>query len=425
MFVTVYERRVIDDLLDEVQPHLEATSIYGPKGVGKTETARRRAKSVLELDQESGRQRLLSDPDLLRTLPGPVLVDEWQRWPESWDRVRRAVDDGAELGRFLLTGSSAPRGASVHSGAGRIVGLRMRPMSLFERGIASPSVSLADLLRGEAEIGGETDVVLGDYVEEIVASGLPGVRSAPTPQLRRLRLNTYLDNIAQREFVEQGYPVRRPEALRAWLAAYAAALSTTAKYVEILDAATPNEGDKPSKKTTIGYRDALSGLWLLDPTPAWMPTSNHLARLGQASKHQLADPALAARLLNLSADGLMAGRGDTAAINHGGMLGALFESLVTLDAQVYAQNMEARVYHLRDRDGRHEVDLIVEGMGNRVVALEVKLTATPDDHDVRQLLWLREQIGDTLADMAVITTGKYAYRRQDGVAVIPAALLGP
>ncbi len=156
-----------------------------------------------------------------------------------------------------------------------------------------------------------------------------------------------------------------------------------------------------------------------------MPTSNHLARLGQASKHQLADPALAARLLNLDANGLMTGRGDTAAIDHSGILGALFESLVTLDVQVYAQNAEARVHHLRDRDGRHEVDLIVEGMGNRVVALEVKLTATPDDHDVRQLLWLRDQVGDTLADIAVITTGKYAYRRQDGVAVIPAALLGP
>lgn len=421
----MYERRVIDDLLDELQPHLQATSVHGPKGVGKTETAHRRVTSVLRLDQANERRRLIADPDLLRTLPGPVLVDEWQRWPESWDRIRRAVDDGAELGRFIVTGSSAPRGAVVHSGAGRIVSMRMRPMSLSERGLETPTVSLAALLDGGAEIGGETDVVLGDYVEEIVASGYPGIRANATPRLRRAALDAYIDNIVQKEFPDQGYPVRRPEALRAWLAAYAAASSSTAKYVEILDAATPNEGNKPNKKTTIGYRDALSGLWLLDPTPAWMPTSNRLARLGQAAKHQLADPALAARLLNLDASALMTGRGDDVAIASDSILGALFESLVTLDVQVYAPNAEARVHHLREQDGRHEVDLIVEGLGRRLVAVEIKLTAAPGDRDVRQLLWLKEKLGDALTDMAVITTGKYAYRRQDGVAVIPAALLGP
>ncbi|WP_245605772.1 ATP-binding protein [Promicromonospora kroppenstedtii] len=416
---------MIDGLLDELQPHLQATSVYGPKGVGKTETARRRATSVLRLDQANERRRLIADPDLLRTLPGPVLVDEWQRWPESWDRIRRAVDDGAEPGRFLVTGSSAPRGAVVHSGAGRIVGMRMRPMSLSERGLETPTVSLAALLDGGAEVGGETQVVLGDYVEEIVASGYPGIRSAATPRLRRTALDAYIDNIVQREFPDQGYPVRRPEALRAWLAAYAAASSSTAKYVEILDAATPNQGNKPNAKTTVGYRDALAGLWLLDPTPAWMPTSNHLSRLGQATKHQLADPALAARLLNLDADALMTGRGDDVAIGSDSILGALFESLVTLDVQVYAPSSEARVHHLREQDGRHEVDLIVEGLGRRLVAIEIKLTAAPGDRDVRQLLWLKEKLGDALTDMVVINTGRYAYRRQDGVAVIPAALLGP
>jgi uncharacterized protein len=420
-----YRRRVLDGELDELQPQLRATSIYGPKGVGKTETARRRATSVLRLDQDNERQRLLADPDLLTTLPGPVLVDEWQRWPESWDRIRRAVDDGAERGRFLITGSSAPRGATVHSGAGRIVGMRMRPMSLFERGLETPTVGLGSLLAGGAEIGGETAVSLGDYVGEIVASGLPGVRSEPTAKLRRQALDGYVVNVVQREFPEQGYPVRRPEALLAWLTAYAAASSSTAKYVEILDAATPNQGEKPGKTATLTYRDALSGLWLLDPTPAWMPVQNPLGELGQASKHQLADPALAAHLLDLDVDGLMSGRGDNAGLGGASMLGALFESLVTLDVQVYASACEAVVRHYRDKKWRHEVDLIVEGRGRRLLALEVKLTASPGDQDVRQLLSLKEKLGEALTDMAVITTGKYAYRRQDGVAVIPAALLGP
>lgn len=423
--MTRYKERVIDALLDELQPHLAATSIYGPKGVGKTETARRRCRSSLELDLSRDRQRLEADPGLLDSLPGPVLVDEWQRTPESWDFIRRAVDAGADKGRFLITGSSAPRGATVHSGAGRIVGMHMRPMTLLERGVGTPTVGLGDLLRGRAEITGETDAVLGDYVEEIVRSGFPDIRTEPTARLRRARLDTYIDNIVHREFAEQGYPVRRPESLRAWLMAYAAATSSTAKYSEILDAATPNLGEKPSKETTIRYRDALSGLWQLDPTPAWLPTGNHLDRLSRASKHQLADPALAARLLDLDVDSLMAGRQGSVALGANTVLGALFESLVTLCVQVFAPLSEARVHHLRDRDGRHEVDLIVTGLGGKVLALEVKLAATPTDRDCRHLLWLKDRMGADLADMVVITTGRHAYRRRDGVAVIPAALLGP
>lgn len=418
-----YIRRTIDDLLDEVQPQLRATSIYGPKGVGKTATATRRAESVLELDQPDDLQRLRADPGLIRTLPGPLLIDEWQRWPQVWDDVRRAVDDESPRGRFLLTGSSAPVGSSVHSGAGRIIGLRMRPLSLSERGFENPTISMASLLTGTAKIDGQTHRVLGDYVDEIVRSGLPAIRDEPTPRLRRMALDSYIDNIVNKEFSEAGYAVRRPQALRAWLAAYAAASSSTAKYTEILDAATPNQGEKPSKVTTMTYRDALTRLWLLDPTPAWLPADNPLAQLGQAGKHQLADPALTARLLNLDADALMSGRDGTTA--HGGsMLGPLFESLVTLDVQVAAANAEAHVYHLRDRAGRHEIDLIVEGPSGQVIAIEVKLTANPDDHDVRHLLWLKRQIGDRLADMVIVTTGRYAYRRQDGVAAVPAALLG-
>lgn len=420
-----YTPRVIDGMLDELQPHLPAVSIHGPKGVGKTETAARRAASTLRLDSEPDQQRLRGEPRLLETLPAPLLVDEWQRYPQVWDMLRRAVDDGADPGRFLITGSSAPRGATVHSGAGRIDSFRMRPMSLSERGLETPTVSLAALLDGRAEVTGETDVALHDYTQEIVRSGFPGIRALPTERLRRLRLDTYIDNLVQREFAEQGYPVRRPESLRAWLTAYAAASSTTAKYNEILDAATPNLGEKPGKETTVRYRDALSGLWQLDPTPAWMPTTNQLGRLAQASKHQMADPALAARLLDLDADALLSGHQGRTSVRPHPILGALFESLVTLDVQVYAPATEAKVHHLRDRDGRREIDLIVTGLGGKVLALEVKLSAVPDERDVKHLIWLRSQLGEALADAAVITTGSHAYRREDGIAVIPAALLGP
>ncbi|GAA4842586.1 DUF4143 domain-containing protein [Luteimicrobium xylanilyticum] len=419
-----YAPRVVDALLDELQPHLAATSIYGPKGVGKTATARRRATSVLKLDDELDLERVRADPTVITSLSAPLLIDEWQRYPASWDRVRRAVDDGAEPGRFLLTGSSTPRGVSVHSGAGRIVGLRMRPMSLYERRIAEPTVSLSAMLAGRAAIDGETDLVLGDYVEEIVSSGFPGIRSAPR-RARSSLMRAYIETIVQREFPEQGYPVRRPESLLGWLAAYAAAESSTARYSEILDAATPAQGDKPAKTTTIAYRDALSALWLLDPTPAWVAEGSLLGRLGQAPKHHLADPALAAHLLQLDTDALLAGSRNARRPWGGSILGALFESLVTLDVKVFASNVEARVYHARDRNGLHEVDLVVQGAGGRVVALEVKLTATIQDTDVKHLLWLKDRLGDDVVDMAVVTTGRYAYRRSDGVAVIPAALLRP
>ncbi|MEV6350718.1 hypothetical protein [Actinoplanes sp. NPDC051851] len=184
----------------------------------------------------------------------------------------------------------------IHSGAGRIVPMRMRPLSLAERQVETPTVRLSALLAGDRDIDGRTGLRLTDYVEEITASGFPAIRGLP-PRVRRAELDAYLDNVVEREFPEQGYPVRRPAVLRAWLAAYAAATSTTATYARILDAATAGLANKPAKDTTLAYRDALSSLWLLDDLPAWIPGHSHLDRLGQSSRHHLADPALAARLL--------------------------------------------------------------------------------------------------------------------------------
>ena len=424
-----YQRRVLDDVLDEVQPALAALEIYGPKGVGKTATASRRARTVIELDVLEDRERLVADPRRVYSdLPGPVLLDEWQRLPELWDAVRREVDTGAPRGRFILTGSAPPTGAPVHSGAGRIVGLRMRPLALAERGIEPPTVSLAALLRGDGEIGGATELGLDAYVEEIVASGFPAIRSEPS-RIRALRLDGYIDAVIHRELPEQGLVVRRPRTLRAWLAAYAAATSTTASYNSVLDAATPGETDKPAKTTTIAYRDVLHRLWLLDPLDAWIPSRNHSLRLAQAPKHQLADPALAARLLGLDAEALLGSAppasGAPDGLREGTVLGALFEHLVALNVQVCASASDAVVSHFRSRNGDREVDLIVEGAGGRIVAVEVKLAASVTDRDVRHLVWLRETFPDLVVDTVVVTTGREAYRRRDGVAVVPASLLGP
>jgi predicted AAA+ superfamily ATPase len=208
--------------------------------------------------------------------------------------------------------------------------------------------------------------------------------------------------------------------------AYAAATATTATWEKLRDAATSGEAEKPARTTTGPYRDVLERLYLLDPVPGWKPTRNHIVRLTEPPKHHLADPALAVTLLGLNADRLLAGDEPGPAVPRDGtFLGALFESLVTQSVRVYAQAAEATVGHLRKYNGEHELDLIIERADGRSVAIEVKLRPVPRDEDLKHLHWLRGQIGDDLLDAVVVTTGSDAYRRPDGVAVVPAALLGP
>jgi predicted AAA+ superfamily ATPase len=420
-----YRRRIADDELDELIAGLPAIALEGPKAVGKTATALQRAATIHRLDDEA--ERSIAQADTSRLLEGepPVLIDEWQRLPESFDRIRRAVDDGARAGSFLLTGSASPTEPPTHSGAGRIVQVRLRPMTLAERDIGTPTVSLRKLLQGEGgPVTGVTDVNLERYVHEILASGFPGLRGL-ADRLARAQLDGYIDRIIDRDFEELGRQVRRPGTLRRWMQAYAAATATTTSYEKIRDAATSGHGEKPARATTQPYRDVLERLWILDPVPAWLPTRSRLARLSAPPKHHLADPALAARLLGADASTLLHPQPAGPPITREGtLLGALFESLVTLSVRVYAQAAEARTFHLRTWSGDREVDLIVE-RGQRTVAIEVKLGQTPEERDLRHLLWLRNELGEDLADAIIITTGQAAYRRPDGIAVVPAALLGP
>ncbi|MCL2464742.1 MAG: DUF4143 domain-containing protein [Micrococcales bacterium] len=423
-----YRRRIIDGILDESFPYLAAVALDGAKGVGKTATGTQRAATVLDLSLPRRREAVAASDDYITQLAPPVLIDEWQLVPEVWDRVKRAVDADATGGRFLLAGSAgvAP-GVRIHSGAGRIVSMRMRPLSMAEREVATPTVSLRDLLTGTAPaVTGTCDITISHYVEEILASGFPGIRGLPQ-RVRDLQLDSYVTRIVEHEMPENGFSVRKPRALRAWLAAYAAATAGTAMYSTILDAATAGDGEKASRVTVDGYREHLTRHFILDPIPAWIPSFNPLKRLSTAPKHHLVDPAIAARLVGIGARGLLLGDGQRVTAATGTWLGALFESLAALSVRVYADAAGAEIGHLRTTDGRYtrEIDLIVEGSDRRVVAIEVKLAPTVGDGDVRHLAWLHQQIGDRLADQIVITTGDTAYRRRDGVAVVPLALLGP
>ena len=309
--VVTYRQRIVDDILDELFPHLAAIALEGAKGVGKTATASQRAATILSLSRPEQRETLAADLDYVTQVQTPVLIDEWQLMPAIWDRVRSAVDDDSTGGRYLLAVSAGMRpGVRVHSGAGRIVSIPMRPMSLTERGVAAPTVSLRQLMTGSSPaITGRSNVGLDAYTDEILRSGFPGTRDLPE-RARQVQLDSYITRMVERELPENGVTVRRPSTLRAWMAAYAAATATDTSYSKILDAATAGDAEKPSRRTVEGYRNHLARIFLLDPVPAWIPVFNPLKRLTKAPKHHLVDPALAARLVGVGKDALLRGVGE-------------------------------------------------------------------------------------------------------------------
>jgi len=418
-----YLPRCLDAELARLLRGLPAVSVEGAKGVGKSATAARQAVEVLALDQPRVQQTVAADPDLILTLPCPLVIDEWQLVPPVWDVVRRAVDRLRTPGQFVLTGSALPpREARIHSGAGRIVKLFMRPLSLSERAMEQPTVSLASLAAGERPpIQGRTRFRLADYTEEIVASGFPGIRQDP-PDVRGDMIGSYIEEMLERDVPELG-GVRRPQALRSWLAAYAAATATTSAYTTILNSATAGDSDKPARATADAYRELLTRIWILEPLPAWVPAFNPLSRLAQAPKHHLADPALSARLLGATSASLLRGDGQT--LTEGSLLAALFESLAVLSVRALSASFQGRVSHLRTRNGDHEIDIIVERADHKVLALEVKLGAVVAPTDSKHLRWLESEIGDSLVDKVILNTGEFAYRDSHGTAIVPLALLGP
>lgn len=222
-------------------------AIEGPKGCGKTETALRRADVVYSLDDPATCEEVKHDPSLVTRGKGVIFIDEWQRVPSVWDAVRRAVDRQS-YATFILAGSAMPpRDAAIHSGAGRIVTMQMRPLSLPERQIAETTVNFDTLLSGTDTVSGECPLSTDDYDQEALRSGFPGIR--PLPDFAREQLlSSYVDRIVQRELHDAGVSVRRPDALRAWLRAYGAASGATTKYNATMEAATAREGQSLDQK---------------------------------------------------------------------------------------------------------------------------------------------------------------------------------
>ena len=210
--------------------------------------------------------------------------------------------------------------------------------------------------------------------------------------------------------------MRRPDTLRRWLEALAGTTATTTSLEKTRNAVTRGDGSVPTKQTVMNYHHALKRLWIVDELEGWSPSSSRFTTLNRAPKRHMADPALALALLGLDRSALMA---------DGFLFGRMFETLAALTLRVLAQAAGARLKHLRTKGGRQEVDFIVERWDGHVLALEAKLGRTTGDSDVAHLLWLRNRLGPRWIDGAVVSTGPVAYRRPDGIAVIPLALLGP
>ena len=415
-----YLPRIVDDELGDLLQSAGAVVIEGPRASGKTATASQISRTVVRLDVDRNAQAAVAaDPSLVLGGDPPVLLDEWQLAPTLWNYVRRAVDDRFPAkGQFILTGSAVPRDdVTRHSGAGRMATLRMRPMSLFESGHSTGAVSLAGLLHGESQSAADSGITIGAIIDRIVVGGWPAEQgSAVTAASRAAR--DYLAQIREIDISRLGDSRRDPARVARLLAALARNVATEVSQVRL--AADAGGADGPLDRGTIGdYLTALERLMIVEDQPAWAPHLRSRVPLRFAPKRHFVDPSLAAAAVRASPKRLLEDLNWT---------GFLFESLVIRDLRIYAQPRGGRIMHFRDAKGR-EVDAIIELDDGTWAAFEVKLGTSQIDSAAANLLAFAEKIDTSKvgppAMLGVVTATGYAYRRTDGVQVVPIGALGP
>jgi predicted AAA+ superfamily ATPase len=414
-----YQPRVVDRELETRLASSGAVVIEGPKGCGKTATARQVAASEVLLDVDANARRAIAiEPSLVLAGPAPRLIDEWQIEPSIWNHIRRAVDDRQHPGQFILTGSAVPTDdITRHTGAARLTRLRMRPMSSFESGRSTGTISLLALLRGADARSVDTGGGVRDLAEQLVVGGWPGNLQRTVPQSMQA-MRDYLGEIRRVDIGRVDGRAYDPVRVGRLLRSLARHVATEASIATLSTDAGGADGAL-ARDTVSDYLAALERLMITEDQPAWAPHLRSRSRVRRASKRHFTDPALACAALRATPERLLADLQ---------LLGLLFESLVVRDLRVYAQAADGTVLHYRDNTGL-EVDAIVETGDGGWAAFEVKLGQGQIDAAAEALLTFAQRVdtdtcGAPRALGVIVGTG-YGYQRPDGVQVIPIGALGP
>lgn len=407
----LYVRRLLDDALAEILAAHPAVLIVGPRACGKTTTARQHVASVVRLDRPAEAVEFEADPDAaLARMAEPLLLDEWQEVPGVLAAVKRAVDDDSRPGRFVLTGSvRADLDADMWPGTGRVIRLDM--FGLNEREITG-SISAPNPLDVLAE--GDplalpverSPLDLPQYIDLAVRGGFPEAAVRGDDRARERWLASYVDHLITRDAmsVSARDPVR--------LASYFEALALNS--AGIVSDSTLIEAAGIDRKTADAYERLLQNLFVLDVVPAWL--TNRLSRLIKTPKRYITDPSLIVAALRLDADSIL---------RDGVLLGRVLDTFVAaqLRPEMSVSSRRPKLFHLREKNGRREIDMLAELGGDRVIAFEVKASAAPSRSDAAHLEWLRERLGDRFVCGVVLHTGPSAFALSERVAAVPISSL--
>ena len=420
-----YKPRIIDRQVEEYLATFGAICIEGPKWCGKTWTSSYHSKSEIYIGDPAGnfqnRQLAQLSPALVLEGETPRLIDEWQEVPPLWDAVRYKVDQTARKGQFILTGSATPnRKGVLHSGAGRIARLRMRPMSLWESGDSGGKVSLEELCHGGLTPAMTGEVDLKKLIELIIRGGWPGSLGLPPGQAALLPAQ-YLDAVIDDDVYRIDGVKRDTQKMYLLLRSLARNESTTATNKTLMKDIKAVDDETIDGNTVAAYLDIFKRLFLTDNQPPFSSGVRSSVRVKQAEKRHFADPSLACALLKATPDGLLRDL-ET--------LGFLFEALCERDLRIYAESFGAQLYHYQDYKNQ-EIDAVIELPDGQWCAMEIKLGAHQIDAAAANLVEIKKQIeadpkGKPPAVLCVLCgLANAAYQRPDGVFVVPVTALKP
>lgn len=424
-----YRFRVIDAVLKEELDAMGAILIEGTKACGKTTSAEQAARSVIYMDDPLNRKQYLQmvDTDIRYILDGetPRLIDEWQLAPKIWDAVRFEVDHRGKDGQFILTGSAVPprkdKSQMMHSGTGRVSWLTMRPMSLWESSDSSGEVSLTDIFANAENltIRGENNLSLSDVAFLACRGGWPrAVEKGRARQALRHAIN-YFEAVVRNDISRVDDIGRDEQRVRRIMRSYARHQGTQASISSIMRDIAENDVIDMSDKTVYSYINALKSIFVIEDMPAWSPNLRSKTAIRSLDTRYYSDPSIACAALGLGPEDL---------INDLKTFGFVFECLCVRDLRVYAQPLEGTVFHFRDKTGL-ECDAVVHLRNGCYGLVEIKLGGDNlIDEGARNLLKLKDRIDTTKMKhpsfmMVLTAVGKFAYRRTDGVMVVPVGCL--